>query len=177
MSGDAGVPAKERVRGVLIQAYRRLPRIVRRFLLRRLTPSYRVGALCVIERSDTALLMVRPSYRRRGWGFPGGFLKRDENPADAAVREVREEVGLDVEVAENPVVVVDPRYRRVDVIFTGRLRTDGSDAADDVRPHSPEVLAAGWFLPSDLPVLLPEAAQALVELGRARRPSGPGQGH
>lgn len=169
MSGDTASGAEAQIHRVLIQAYRRLPHIVRRFLLRRLTPSYRVGALCVVERADNALLMVRPSYRRRGWGFPGGFLKRAEKPADAAVREVREELGLEVEVNDNPVVVVDPRYRRVDVIFNGRIKGEES-AAGDVRPQSPEVLAAGWFLPSDLPVLLPEASQALDELDRAGRP-------
>lgn len=170
MSGDAESAASAQIHRLLIRAYRLLPRILRRFLLRRLTPSYRVGALCVIEREDNALLLVRPSYRRRGWGFPGGFLKRAEKPVDAAVREVREELGLDVEVNDNPTVVVDPRYRRVDLIFSGRIR--GDVAAEDLRPQSPEVLAAEWFLPSDLPVLLPEASQALVELGRAGRPSG-----
>jgi mutator protein MutT len=32
------------------------------------------------------------------WEFPGGKILADESPADAAVRECREEAGLDVEI-------------------------------------------------------------------------------
>ena len=30
------------------------------------------------------MLLVRQSYRRDGWGFPGGLMRRGEEPADAA---------------------------------------------------------------------------------------------
>ena len=155
-----------RVQSVLFALYRRLPLAGRLFIVRRMTPSFHVGAICVVERPDGALLMLRQSYRRRtAWGFPGGLLKRNEDPVDAARREVCEEIGIEVELDLVPKVVIEPRHRRVDVIYTGRA-PDGAEPS----PCSPEVVEVRWFPPHDLPELMPEAASALVELGRANRP-------
>lgn len=148
------------------RAWALLPGVVRRFIVRRLTPSFYVGAICVIERSDGALLLIRNTYRK-AWGFPGGFLKRGESPADAVLRETQEEVGAKVTVEDNPKVVVDAGFRRVDLIFRARPLDD--EAASEVTPRSPEILAARWFAPDALPELQPEAVSALVELGRERR--------
>ncbi|MFP5318023.1 MAG: NUDIX hydrolase [Acidimicrobiia bacterium] len=144
-----------------------LPMPLRLFAVRRMTPSFYVGAICVIERADGALLLIRHSYKP-AWGFPGGFLQRGESPHDAARRETREEVGVDVVLHEPPTVVVDADVRRVDVIFTGHS-TDTVDKPP--APRSPEILEARWFLPTELPELQEEAVSALVELGRSNRPS------
>lgn len=143
-----------------------LPGVLRRFVVRRATPSFRVGAMCVIERTDGALLLIRNTYRE-AWGFPGGLLKRGESPTEAVLRETREEVGAEVTIEDNPKVFVDPGNRRVDVIFRGRPA--GEQAASEITPRSPEILAARWFPPDALPELQSEAVSALVELGRARR--------
>lgn len=153
---------------VLLAGYKRLPQAVRTFLIRRATPSFHVGAICVVERADGHLLLVRQSYRRGGWGFPGGLLRRGEEPADAARRELREELGIDVELDGVPTVVIEPAMRRVDVIFTARL-AEGS-AQPEGTTHSPEITAARWFPPNGLPELLPEATTALIQLGRAFPP-------
>ncbi len=147
----------------LYRLYRRLPRAVRVFIVRRATPSFWVGAMCLVERADGALLLVRQSYRR-GWTLPGGLLKRNEAPAEAAVRETREEIGLDIEVDNHPRVVVDADQRRVDVVFPARLAA-GADGQEPT-PLSPEILDVRWFPADRLPLLQKETKQALAELGR-----------
>ena len=161
--------ARRRAQTILLAAYRRLPRAARTFLIRRATPSFHVGSICVVERPDGHLLLVRQSYRRGGWGFPGGLLQRNEEPADAARRELREELGVDVELQGLPVVVVDSPARRVDVIFSARL-ADGSEQPEHT-PHSPEITDVRWFAPDGLPGLLPEATSALIQLGRTFGPT------
>ncbi len=152
---------------LLLRLYRRLPRSSRLFIVRCLTPSFTVGAICVVERADGAVLLVRHSYRQR-WGFPGGLANRGEKVADAAVREAKEEVGLVVELVGEPAVVVDPDPRRVDVVYQARIEGDGAAAT----PCSPEIVELGWFSPEELPELQHEAASALVALARARTPPG-----
>lgn len=135
-----------------------------------IAPTFTVGAVCVIERSDGAVLLVRHAYRRR-WGVPGGLLNRGERPETAALREALEEVGAEIETIGEPAVVVDPKPRRVDVIYRARL-ANGVDP-DTIKPTSVEILEARWFPADDLPELQHETAGAFVALARTRRPISP----
>lgn len=65
----------------------------------------KVGTVAAIFDTDgRQLLMKRPESGT--WCFPGGFVDVTESPAEAAVREVKEETGLDVEITE----LVDQYY-------------------------------------------------------------------
>lgn len=146
--------------------YRRLPLWARRRVVRTIAPGYTVGAVCFIERDDGALLLVRLAYRTR-WGVPGGLLKRGEEPAEAARREVLEEVGLDVELSGEPAVVVDASAQRVDLVYRARP-APGADPAT-AGPRSPEIVDARWFPVDALPELQHETSGALVALARSAR--------
>jgi ADP-ribose pyrophosphatase YjhB (NUDIX family) len=139
---------------------------VRRRLVRLGAPTFSVGAICVIERPDGHLLLVQQVYRMK-WGLPGGLLGRGEEPADAARREVAEEVNLAVELLGEPAVVVDAEHRQIDIVF--RARPQSLASIGDVRPTSPEIREARWFAPGRLPELQKEAAAALVALARSAR--------
>jgi ADP-ribose pyrophosphatase YjhB (NUDIX family) len=91
-----------------------------------------------------------------------------EDVADAARREVREEVGVEAVLIGEPAVVVDPGERRVDVVFAARLLLDGERAAP--RPVSPEIVECRWFAPDEIGSLplQREAAQAMAALARLR---------
>lgn len=151
------------VHRLLLGVFRRLPVSARRVVVRTIAPGFTVGSICVIERADGAILLARLSYRN-SWGLPGGLLKRGETAAAAAVREVREETSLDVDLVGDPAVVVDPDGRRVDVVFSARPAASTDPAA--VRIGSPEILELGWFQPDDLPDLQFEASGALMALAR-----------
>lgn len=132
--------------------------------MRWLSPSFTVGAICLIERPDGAWLLVKHIYRS-DWGIPGGLLKRGEEPADAVRREVAEEIGLQVELVGEPVVVVEPKLQRVDLVFRARPRELAE--LESVRPRSPEIEQVRWFRPDELPRLQSETATALVALARS----------
>jgi ADP-ribose pyrophosphatase YjhB (NUDIX family) len=148
----------------LLHVFRRLPVGLRRTVVRVLNPTFSVGSMVLVERTDGRVLLVRHSYRRR-WGTPGGLLNRGETPAVAARREVEEEVGLAVELIGEPTVVVDPKPRRVDVIFRARPAA-GADA-DSVRPCSPEIVEVRWFPVTALPEVQHETAAAVRAMARA----------
>lgn len=59
------------------------------------------GQVLLIRRADIG-----------GWAFPGGFIDPGESVAQAAVRETREETGLEVELVRLLGVYSRPRWRR-----------------------------------------------------------------
>lgn len=147
----------------LLRLYQRMPTWARRRVVRTVAPSFTVGAMCFIERSDGAVLLVRQAYRTR-WGVPGGLLQRGEEAADGARREVFEEVGLPIDLVGEPRVVVDAEPQRVDVVYRARV-ADGVDPAI-AAPQSPEILEVRWFAREAFPELQHETVTALLALAR-----------
>jgi len=156
---------RARLHLALLRLYRHLPTALRRFVVRRVSPSYTVGTMCFVERADGAILLVRHSYRSR-WGTPGGLLARGEDTHASVRREVLEEVGIEIELLGEPAVVVEPDPRRVDVVSRARV-VDSAEAA----PRSPEIVDAGWFRPDELPELQEETTRGLITLARILGPS------
>jgi 8-oxo-dGTP pyrophosphatase MutT (NUDIX family) len=76
-------------------------------------PVREVSAGGVIFRrlADNALrfLLIRDSYDK--WGLPKGHLEEGETPADAALRETREEVGLNDLRLVGPIRIIDWHFR------------------------------------------------------------------
>jgi ADP-ribose pyrophosphatase YjhB (NUDIX family) len=54
---------------------------------------YPAGAHALPIRADGRIVLVRLTYAR-GWRLPGGGLKKNEHPRDAAIRELQEEIGM-----------------------------------------------------------------------------------
>ena len=146
--------------GLFLRAFGRLPRRLRRALIHLGAPSYSVGAMCLIEGDDGQVLLVRQSYRD-GWGAPGGLLRRGEELKVGACREAKEEVGVDVETLGDPVVTIDVKARRVDVIFRCRIKPP---APEVVAPNSVEIVEARWFPKDSLPAMQRETAAAVREV-------------
>src|SRR5215216_6575991 len=115
--------------GMRRRSFRLLRRVPPRMLERAVrlgSPSYTLGAACMIEH-DGQVLLVRTAYRKT-WSLPGGLLDRRETPIDGLRREVREEVGLDVVVTSEPMVILDLGSQLVDFFFRATL-------PDGVRPE------------------------------------------
>jgi 8-oxo-dGTP diphosphatase len=60
-------------------------------------PRQRVAADVFIRDDEGRLLLVNPNYKP-DWDLPGGMVEANEPPINAARRELREELGLDIEV-------------------------------------------------------------------------------
>ena len=64
----------------------------------------RVSADVLLRDEDGRVLLVKPTYKP-GWDLPGGMAEANESPDDAARRELKEELGLDVDL--HGLLVVD----------------------------------------------------------------------
>lgn len=65
-------------------------------LLKKL-PKRLSSAALILEDDDGRALFVKANYKSY-WTFPGGVVDPGETPRQAAVREVREEVNVDVDI-------------------------------------------------------------------------------
>lgn len=154
---------------LVVAAYRRAPERPRRAVVRLFTPGYRVGALAVVFRPDGRLLLVDQSYVP-GWSLPGGDLRRGEEPGPGLARELREELGITVEVAPPRLAALRPADRWVTFV----QRVDVSDEiAETVAVHSAELTRIGWFAPHALPQVHEHAVEPLRLLGVDVAASGP----
>ncbi|MBE6542473.1 MAG: NUDIX domain-containing protein [Ruminococcaceae bacterium] len=96
---------------------------------------------CVFNEKGEILLQKRGDFNK--WGFPGGAVELGEAPEDTAVREVKEETGLDVKIDRLIGVYSEPDfvYPNGDTahsiciayemhIIGGALSCDGDESTD-----------------------------------------------
>lgn len=58
-------------------------------------PGKRVGAGVLLFNQAGEILIVKPNYKDF-WLIPGGTIDKDESPRQGCVREIKEEIGLDI---------------------------------------------------------------------------------
>lgn len=66
----------------------------------------------LIVHEDTVLLRKHDKYKI--WLMPGGHIELDEGPVEAAIREAKEETGLDIEIIGTPPDITEGEgYREI----------------------------------------------------------------
>jgi 8-oxo-dGTP diphosphatase len=111
------------------------------------------GAL--VTRNHLLLLVRRAHAPWRGrWDIPGGFCGPREHPADAAVREVREETGLFVRTGSILGMWIDtyaPEGRDADKVTLNIYFHATPEGRAEARMDPNEVAEIAWFSPQELP--------------------------
>jgi 8-oxo-dGTP diphosphatase len=125
------------------------------------------AAYVIVRRGDEVLLLLRANtgYMDGHWAVPAGHVEHGESAVAAAVRELKEEVGLDVDAADLvPVTAMhrtggngDPIDERVDFFFMA------STWSGEPRLMEPEKAAGlDWYPLDKLPdPLVPHEARVL----------------
>lgn len=109
-----------------------------------------VSAVVVNERGE--ILLQRRSDTLR-WSIPGGAMELGESIAQATLREVKEETGVDAEIDRLVGIYSDPRY--VVAFQDGEVRQQFSicfacRAVGGQEKTSDESLEVGFFDPGDI---------------------------
>ncbi len=149
--------------------WRAAPRRLRRGSVWLIEPRFTVTAAAVVVDEEQRVLLLNHVFRKgSGWGIPGGFLEKGEQPEDAVRRELREETGLEIERAEIVAARTLRRPRQVEMLFLCHAK-NGSRA----NPQSVEINIAEWFALDHLPPELGRDQRRLIEqaLGKKRETS------
>jgi 8-oxo-dGTP pyrophosphatase MutT (NUDIX family) len=116
------------------------------------------GVKCLLT-TDARVLLVRHTYGRPDWNLPGGGIRRGEDPAETARREMREELGIEG-AAWRPAGTVHGQeaFRRDTVhIFRAELPSPA------LTPNLAELAEVRWFAWDELPPDLARYARLALD--------------
>ena len=114
-------------------------------LLNSTLPTKRAIAQGVIRDGADRVLLCELVYKHE-WDLPGGVVDPGESPAQCVVREVREELGLDVRITGLLAVNWLPPWRGWSdaTVFVFGLEVDGGDVTGRATLQRREIRAVHW---------------------------------
>jgi 8-oxo-dGTP diphosphatase len=134
-----------------------LPAHLRRWVMRATQTRFTVTAAGIVSNERGEVLLIKHRFRPgTGWGIPGGFLEAGEDADEGLRRELREEIGLELDTVRIYRARTFKRQVQIELVFLARAK-GGS------HPQSIEVERAEWFLPDSLPEGLPDEQRRLIE--------------
>ncbi|WP_027724331.1 NUDIX hydrolase [Tuberibacillus calidus] len=99
-------------------------------------PKHIVSAAAVVLNDQNEILLIRGP--KRGWEMPGGQVEEGESLKDAAIRETKEESGIDIEIIKFCGIFQNVTGSIVNTLFLGKV-VGGEPKT------SPESLDVGFF--------------------------------
>ena len=145
------------IQKLLGKLWRHTPARLRRFTMRMTHARFTVTAGAVIQNEKGQVLLLKHTFRSgSGWGLPGGFLEGGEQPVEGLRRELREEIGLELDQIEFLTARSFKRPQQVEILFRGF-------ASGSAQLKSIEIDRAVWFSPNSLPDGLPKDQRLIVE--------------
>lgn len=132
---------------------------------------YLPGVTSVVTDEDGRVLLVRRADDGR-WTLVGGIPEPGEEPAETAVREVREETAVRCVVQRVLAVGAQPpiRYPNGDVCQFLDIAVACRAVGGEARVNDEESVEVGWFARDALPALS-DHARGLIRLADAQGPT------
>jgi len=112
-------------------------------------PRVSPAVICIVRRGDEALLARARAFARDFYSTLAGFVEPGETLEEALAREIREEVGLEIQNARYFGSQPWPFPHSLMVGFTAEW------ASGEIRADGREILDAQWFRPDALPNIPP----------------------
>lgn len=110
---------------------------------------YFVATACIFNLSNQILLTRRhsPDYLivHNLWQFPGGSVEYGENPRDAALREVREETGITIQINTDYPLIHSHVFKGDAHIVTFSYPARYVSGSIDISKDKEETSDARWF--------------------------------
>jgi ADP-ribose pyrophosphatase YjhB (NUDIX family) len=104
-----------------------------------------VVAVFVFITNGDEVLLVRQNYGLKYWSLPGGVVEKGETLDQAAVRELKEETGLDIRLNRVVGLYSKPSEDAIAITFAGEVI--GGELKEDN-----EIIECRFFHPDHLPM-------------------------
>jgi 8-oxo-dGTP pyrophosphatase MutT (NUDIX family) len=110
------------------------------------TPRVRI----VVQNEKDELLLVKSWLSGDSWSLPGGGVDRNEEPFQAAQRELEEETGITLAASELKPLFSLTSFGHQEIAYGAIIVKN--DVTTKV-PNRFEIKEVAWFLPAELPKL------------------------
>ncbi len=135
--------------------WRKIPHYLRVKVIRVTQKTFTVSAAAIITNEKGEVLLLDHVFRSAsGWGIPGGFVTRNEQPEETLKREIYEETGL--ELQDIKLLRVKTIYSHIEILF----RAKGTGKAE---VKSREINDADWFKVDKMPEDMSEEQKLVVK--------------
>lgn len=116
-------------------------------------PRNPIPTVDLIIEYNGGIILIKRKNPPEGWALPGGFVDYGESLESAAVREAKEEVGLDVELLKQFHTYSDPkrdpRHHTITTVYIAKAKGSGRAIAGD------DAKEIGIFTKDTLPDRIP----------------------
>lgn len=126
-------------------------------------PKKQVGTAVLFFNGQGELLIVKPDYRE-GWLVPGGATDENESPLRCAIRETKEEIGLEVSELQLVGVYFGPKkgvyMDSLKFVFSGGVLNETQIA--EIKLQTEELEKYAFMFPQEaMPLLSPSLQKSL----------------
>ncbi|MFW5853596.1 MAG: NUDIX hydrolase [Patescibacteria group bacterium] len=128
-------------------------------MLKRIFNIYLEGSKAIII-SGEEVLLIRHNYGSSNWTLPGGRINRNELPEHALVRELQEELGLNVSDQFKFLNKINISDYDKTIVFVFLVKLNWADK-EKIELDPIEIKEYQWFKLKELPVLSKVARQML----------------
>jgi len=147
----------ENLQSLMGGVWRKMPSRVRGWAIGLTNPRFMVSVGAVITDESGRVLLFKHVFRTgNGWGIPGGFIKRGENPEDALRRELCEEARLELVEIKFARARTFRRPQQLELIY--RARAVGTPNTENF-----EIASFAWRTREELSEHLSAAQRRLIE--------------
>ena len=146
------------MRSIIHAIWATAPRWLRRVFVWWREPHFLVSVAVAIDNDDGEILLCDHVFRKgSSWGMPGGFLEKGEDPEDAIRREVREELGVELNDLSIVLARTYRTARLLEIVYRAKI-----DRAPEV--SSVELRDIGWFGFDELPDVTRDQRMLLMKI-------------
>ncbi len=144
---------------VLSRIWKQLGKKIQWRLMWLVHSKFNVGISVIIPNSEGALLLAKHVFSGNNpWRLIGGYINKDENIYDAAIREAKEELGVDIEI-DRVLRIRSGFAYRIEIALVAKPLINPVFTVDKKEIHE-----VAWFRQGEEPVDTLESHRYLLQL-------------